>query len=119
MLDIPVCGLAKNNKHHTNGLIYNSTMYEIDKKSRLFLMLVRMQDEVHRYAITSHIGKRKKSLTSSILDEIKGLGSKRKETLLKAFPSTADLKNASEEEISQYVPINVAKEIKRVIDSNE
>ena len=79
---------------------------------------MKMQDEVHRYAITSHINKRKKSLTSSILDEIKGLGSKRKETLLKAFPSTADLKNASVEEISQYVPTSVAKEIKKALDNN-
>ena len=78
---------------------------------------MKMQDEVHRFAITSHINKRKKSLTSSILDEIKGLGVKRREVLLKAFPSTQDLINASEEEISQYVPACVAKEIKKVLDN--
>ena len=112
MLDIPVCGLAKNNKHHTNGLIYNSSMYEIDKKSRLFLMLVRMQDEVHRYAITFHKDKRGKGLTSSIFDDIKGIGKKRKEMLEKAFPSLDSLKKASLEELTQIVPLDIANVIK-------
>lgn len=118
-LEINLAGLVKDEKHNTRALINEEgEILEIDKRSDLFFFLMNLQDEVHRYAITSHINKRKKSLTSSILDEVKGLGSKRKETLLKAFPSTADLKNASIEEISQYVPINVAKEIKKVLDNN-
>lgn len=116
-LKINLAGLVKDEKHNTRALINeNGEEIVIDKRSDLFFFLMKMQDEVHRYAITSHTNKRKKSLTSSILDEIKGLGSKRKETLLRAFPSTADLKNATVEEISQYVPINVAKEIKKVLD---
>ena len=112
-LNINLAGLVKDEKHNTRALISeNGEVLEINKRSDLFFFLMKMQDEVHRFAITSHINKRKKSLTSSILDEVRGLGSKRKETLLKAFPSTADLISASVEEISQYVPINVAKDIK-------
>jgi len=118
-LEINLAGLVKDDKHNTRALINEEgKVIEIDKRSDLFFFLMKMQDEVHRYAITSHTNKRKKSLTSSILDEIKGLGSKRKETILKAFPSTADLKSASVEEISQYVPITVAKEIKKVLEDN-
>jgi len=116
-LEINLAGLVKDDKHNTRALINEQgEVIEIDKRSDLFFFLMKMQDEVHRYAITSHINKRKKSLTSSILDEVKGLGIKRKEVLLKAFPSTSDLMNASVEEISQYVPISVAKEIKRKLE---
>ena len=119
-MNIPVAGLKKDDKHSTNVLLGLEPIEEIiiDKRSDLFFFLMKMQDEVHRFAITSHINKRGKSLTSSILDEVKGLGSKRKETLLRAFPSTADLKKATVEEISQYVPFNVAKEIKEKLDNN-
>ena len=117
-LDIALCGLVKDDKHNTRALVNeDAEEIAIDKRSDLFFFLMKMQDEVHRFAITSHINKRKKSLTSSILDEIKGLGVKRREVLLKAFPSTQDLINASEEEISQYVPACVAKEIKKVLDN--
>ena len=112
MLDIPLCGLSKNDKHHTNGLVYKGEFYQIDKKSRLFLMLVRMQDEVHRYAITFHKDKRGKGITSTIYDDIKGIGKKRKEMLLKAFPSLDSLKKASLEELTQIVPEEIALKIK-------
>ena len=115
MLNIPVCGLAKNDKHHTNGLIYQGQLHQIDKKSRLFLMLVRMQDEVHRYAISFHKDKRGKGITSTIYDDIKGIGKKRKEMLLKAFPSLDSLKKASLEELTQIVPYDIALEIKEKI----
>ena len=111
-LNIPLCGLAKNDKHHTNGLIYKNELFEIDKKSRLFLMLVRMQDEVHRYAISFHKDKRGKGLTQTIYDDIKGIGKKRKEMLLKAFPSLDSIKKASLEELIQIVPKDIALEIK-------
>lgn len=117
-LDINLAGLVKDEKHNTKALInQEGEIIDIDKKSDLFFFLMKMQDEVHRYAITTHINKRKKSLTSSILDEVKGLGNKRKEALLKAFPSTNDLMNSTVEEISQYVPLNVAKEIKEKLDN--
>ena len=116
-LEIDLAGLVKDDKHNTRALINeDGDIIEIDKRSDLFFFLMKMQDEVHRFAITAHINKRKKSLTSSILDEVKGLGIKRKEVLLKAFKSTSDLSKATVEEISQYVPINVAKEIKNKLD---
>lgn len=118
-LEIDLAGLVKDDKHNTRALINEEgKIIDIDKRSDLFFFLMKMQDEVHRYAITSHTNKRKKSLTSSILDEIKGLGSKRKEILLRAFPSTADLMNATVEEISQYIPMSVAEEIKKVLGNN-
>ena len=71
-----------------------------------------MQDEVHRYAITFHKDKRGKGLTSSIFDDIKGIGKKRKEMLEKAFPSLDSLKKASLEELTQIVPLDIANVIK-------
>ncbi|HHU60013.1 TPA: excinuclease ABC subunit C [bacterium] len=108
-LDIDFCALVKNNKHVTRGLI-NAKGEEIklDKKSALFYFLVNMQEEVHRFAIKSHINKRSKSLTASILDDIKGLGKKRKAVLLSAFGSLAEIRKARVEELSQYIPKNVA-----------
>jgi excinuclease ABC subunit C len=111
-LNIPVAGLYKNDKHQTSGLLYNGEMYEIDHKSKLFLMLVRMQDEVHRFAITTHRTKRAKGLTGSFLDDIKGLGKKRLEILLKTYPTIDDLKKVSIEELQTIVPENIALEIK-------
>ena len=111
-LSIPVAGLFKNDKHHTSGLIYLDQIYQIDPKSRLFLMLVRMQDEVHRYAISTHRNKRGKGLTSSFLDNIKGLGKKRIEVLLKSYPSKEDLEKATIEELENIIPKNIAIEIK-------
>lgn len=110
-LSIPVAGLFKNDKHHTSGLIYQNEVYQIDSKSRLFLMLVRMQDEVHRYAISTHRKKRGSGLTSSFLDQIKGLGKKRLEALLKSYPTKEDLEKASLEELKTIVPENIAQEI--------
>ena len=110
-LSIPVAGLYKNDKHHTSGLIYQNEVYQIDSKSRLFLMLVRMQDEVHRYAISTHRRKRGSGLTSSFLDQIKGLGKKRLEALLKSYPTKEDLEKASLEELKTIVPENIAQEI--------
>lgn len=115
-LKIPVCGLFKNDKHHTSGLLYNGLVYPLDNKSRLFLMLVRMQDEVHRYAISTHRNKRNKGLTSSFLDDIKGLGKKRMESLLKAYPTIDDLNKASVEELEAIVPLQIAHEIKEHIN---
>lgn len=112
-LSIPVAGLFKNEKHHTSGLIYEQKIYQIDPKSRLFLMLVRMQDEVHRYAISTHRNKRSKGLTSSFLDDIKGLGKKRIEALLKTYPTKEDLQKATISELENIVPKNVAEEIKK------
>ena len=106
---INLFGLVKNNKHQTAGLMdINGNIYDIENKN-IFFMLTRMQDEVHRFAITFHQSLRNKSMTTSILDGIKGLGSKRKELINKAYPDIALLKEATIEELSQLLPVEVAE----------
>lgn len=107
-VNIPVFGLFKDNKHSTSGLIdKDENIYPIEDK-KLFFLLTRMQDEVHRFAISFHKEKRNKAMTVSIFDEIKGLGSKRRELLQHFYPDIDSLKSASVEELSQIVPKDVA-----------
>ena len=109
--NIPLYGLVKNNKHQTSGLIDGAGhIYPIEDK-KLFFMLTRMQDEVHRFAISFHKEKRNKALRVSILDDIPGLGPRGKEMLYRAYPDIDKLKNASIEELSQILPSDVAKEL--------
>jgi len=118
-LEINLCGLVKDDKHNTRGLINgDGTIIEIDKHSELFYFLVRMQDEVHRFAITSHRNKRSKSLTSSILDTIEGIGKKRKEELMKVYNGINEIANASVKELSQYVPVDVAYKLKEKLNNH-
>lgn len=112
-LQVPIIGLAKNDKHQTRAIIdLNEKEIVLDKNDDLFMFLMKLQDEVHRYAITYHKKTRSKSLISSALDEIKGLGKIRKEKLLSIYKTISNIVSASIEELSQYVPIEVAKEIK-------
>ena len=109
-LDIPLAGLVKSDKHRTNGLIdKNFNEYYLDDEKDLFFLLTRMQDEVHRYAITTHIKKRNKSMFKSVFDDIKGIGESRKEKLIKTYPSISELKNAKIEELMQILPKEVAE----------
>ena len=113
--NIPVFGLFKNDKHSTSGLIdKNGHVYPINNKS-LFFLLVRMQDEVHRFAISFHHQKRNKAFKESILDNIPGLGDKRKEIIHSHYKSIDELKNASAEELLQFLPVDVAIEIVKKI----
>ena len=106
--NIPLYGLIKNDKHQTAGLIDGGgKVYELDDKN-LFFMLTRMQDEVHRFAISFHKEKRNKSMKVTILDGIPGLGEKRKEMIYRAYSDLDSLKNASVEEFSQILPLDVA-----------
>lgn len=105
---IPVYGLYKNDKHSTSGIIdVNGEIYPIENK-KLFFLLTRMQDEVHRFAISFHKEKRNKAMTVSIFDEVKGLGNKRRELLTRFYPDIASLKNATVEELSQILPKDVS-----------
>lgn len=109
--NVPLFGLYKNDKHQTSGLIDGSgKTYELNDKN-LFFMLTRMQDEVHRFAIAFHKEKRNKGMKVSILDDIPGLGEKRKEMLLRAYHDLNALKNASIEEFSQILPRDVAENL--------
>ena len=110
-VSINLFGLVKNNKHQTAGLMNKEgNIYDIENKN-IFFLLTRMQDEVHRFAITFHQSLRNKSMKTSILDGIKGLGSKRKELLNKAYPDISLLKEATVEELSQILPKEVAEEL--------
>ena len=109
-LNIRVCGLRKNDKHRTNDLI-DSLGYQIiplDKSSAVFHYLTRMQDEVHRYTISYHRAIRSKGAIASVLDNIEGIGAKRKKELIKTFGSVAKIKNASMEELTKILPENIA-----------
>lgn len=107
-VNIPIYGLYKNDKHQTEGIIDEyGQKYKIENKS-LFFMLTRMQDEVHRFAISFHRSLRDKSFKNSILDGVKGLGEKRKEIILRNYQDIKTLKNASVEELKQFLPVDVA-----------
>ncbi len=113
-LDIPIAGLAKDRRHRTSELLYGFPPMTIGIKQStpLFHLLEQIQDEVHRFAITFHRDKRSKSQIASVLDNIKGIGEKRKTALLKAFKSVSRIKQASLEEIAAVVGESAAKNIK-------
>ncbi len=113
-LDIPIAGLAKDRRHRTSELLYGFPPMTIGIKQStpLFHLLEQIQDEVHRFAITFHRDKRSKSQIASALDNIKGIGEKRKTALLKAFKSVNRIKQASLEEIAAVVGESAAKNIK-------
>lgn len=115
-MDIKVCGLAKDDKHSTAMLLdENGEEVKINKRSELFFLLTRMQDEVHRYAISFHKNVRSRSLFQSILDEVEGIGPKRKKDLLKKFGSVKQLKEASLEQLEAVLPNEVAKNLWEVL----
>ena len=119
-LSIRVVGLKKNDKHRTNDLIYtNLEPIPIDRTSDLFHYLTRMQDEVHRYTINYHRTIRSKGSISSILDNIEGIGQKRKKELIKKYGSVSKIKEATIEELSKIIPSKVAEELKKYLDSYE
>ncbi|MCR8967874.1 excinuclease ABC subunit UvrC [Streptococcus zalophi] len=117
-LAIPVAGLQKNDKHQTHELLFGDPLQVIDLKrnSEEFFLLHRLQDEVHRFAITFHRQVRSKNSFSSKLDSIAGLGPKRKQKLLKNFKSLTKIKEASVEEIVTLgIPEKVAKTVLEVL----
>ena len=110
-VEIPVFGLYKDDKHSTSGLIdIEGQEYPINDK-KLFFLLTRMQDEVHRFAITFHKQKRNKAMTVSIFEDVKGLGNKRRELLEHFYPDINLLKEASVDDLSQILPRDVATEL--------
>ena len=110
-IDIPVFGLKKNDKHSTTALINSQREFEIDKTSDVFHLLNRMQDEVHRYTITYHKDIRSKGSLSSILDNVSGIGKKRKQELLKKYKTITKLKELSILDLESILPSNVAKNL--------
>ncbi|HHZ7120616.1 TPA: excinuclease ABC subunit UvrC [Enterococcus faecalis] len=115
-VDIPVAGLAKNDKHKTSELLFgpNLEVVPLERNSQEFFLLQRIQDEVHRFAITFHRQLRSKNSFASKLDNIEGLGPKRKKNLLKEFKSLKNITAASVEELRKAgLPKTVAKNVYR------
>lgn len=118
-VSIPVAGLYKNEKHETEGLIdQNGEVHPIKRSSPLFFLLMRMQDEVHRFAISFHKSLRNKAMSESILDNIPSLGPKRKESLQAHYRSLEALKAASLEELEQILPPETAKALYNKLRKN-
>ena len=120
-LNIKVCGLKKNDKHRTNDLVDGDSLKIIDipKDSPVFHYLTRMQDEVHRFTINYHRTIRSKGSIASVLDNIEGIGEKRKKELIKAFGSVKAMEEASLEVLQKYVPEKVAKTLQNYLQSRK
>lgn len=112
-LSIPIAGLKKNSQHTLEALVYHDQIIPLLKQSELYKFLLKLSEEVHRFAITFHRETRKKKAKESILDDIEGLGEKRKKLLLSHFTSLDEIKQASIEEIKKCgIPEAVAKRLK-------
>ncbi len=105
-LDIPVCGMVKDDRHRTRGLYYNNVEIPIDTHSEGFKLLTRIQDEVHRFAITFHRSLRGKEQVHSVLDDIKGVGPARRKMLMSRFKSIEEISNLSVSEIADLPGMN-------------
>ena len=112
-LSIPIAGLKKNNQHTLEALVFHDQIIPLLKQSELYKFLLKLSEEVHRFAITFHRETRKKKAKQSILDDIEGLGEKRKKLLLSHFTSLDEIKQASIEDIRKCgIPETVAKRLK-------
>ena len=120
-LDIPIAGLAKDDRHRTNELLYGfpPQTVALPPESELFKILTQIQDEVHRYAITFHRDKRSKHALHSELDDIKGIGPKAKEALLSKFKSVKIMKGASLEELTEVLGPHKAEILKEYFEAKE
>ena len=120
-LPIKVCGLRKDDHHRTNELIDGDTLevIKIPRMSDVFHYLTRIQDEVHRYTINYHKQIRSKGSIASVLDNIEGIGKVRKKELIKKYGSIKKMKEASIEELSEIIPENVAKNLKKYLESRD
>ncbi|RDW16277.1 excinuclease ABC subunit C [Oceanobacillus arenosus] len=120
-LDIPLAGLAKNDKHKTSELLYGNppAVIPLERQSQEFYLVQRIQDEVHRFAITFHRQLRGKNLVQSELDKIPGVGEKRRRLLLTHFKSITEIKNADIEEMTKLgIPINIATDIQKYLNKD-
>lgn len=105
-LNIPVCGMVKDDKHRTRGLYFENREIPIDRNSEGFRLITRIQDEAHRFAIEYHRSLRTKDQVHSILDDIEGIGPARRKALMKAFPTQEEIRQASVEELAQVPSMN-------------
>ncbi len=120
-INIPVCGMVKDDNHRTRGLYFNNVELPIDTHSEGFKLITRIQDEAHRFAITYHRSLRSKAQVHSVLDEIPGVGPSRRKALMKYFKSIEELRAADTAKISEVpgITANVAEEIYRFFNKKE
>ena len=120
-LNIPVCGMVKDDNHRTRGLYYNNQEISFPRNSEVFGMITRLQDEAHRFAITYHKQLRGKEQVHSILDDIKGVGPARRKALMQHFKEIGKMKDATVEELSSVdgVTPQVAEEIYRFFHEDD
>ena len=120
-INIPVCGLVKDDKHATRGIIYNNEELIINRSSNLMQLIRRIQDEVHRFAITYHRSLRDKKTLHSVLDDIPNVGEKRRRALLMKFGSVDNIKSATLEQLLETPSINnkAAESIYQYFNGNE
>lgn len=107
-LDIPVCGMVKDDNHNTRGLYYNNKEIQIDRSSEGFKLITRVQDEAHRFAIEYHRSLRSKAQVKSVLDEIPGVGPSRRKALMRRFKSIEEVKNADVDTLAGVDEISVS-----------
>ena len=105
-LNIPVCGLVKDDNHRTRGLYYNNIEIPIDRGSEGFKLITRIQDEAHRFAIEYHRSLRSKEQVHSILDDIPGIGPSRRKALMKKYQSLEAIREASAEDLADTESMN-------------
>ncbi len=112
-INIPVCGMVKDDNHRTRGLYYRNAEIPIDTHSEGFKLITRIQDEAHRFAIEYHRSLRSKAQVKSVLDEIPGVGPARRKALMRHFKSIEDIKNAEIEQLSEVpeIPEHIAWQI--------
>lgn len=112
-IDIPVCGMVKDDNHRTRGLYYHNVEIPIDTHSEGFKLITRIQDEAHRFAIEYHRSLRSKSQVKSVLDEIPGVGPARRKALMKHFKSIEEIKNATPEKLCEVpeIPEHIGRKI--------
>ncbi len=120
-INIPVCGMVKDDNHRTRGLYFNNEEIAIDRRSEGFKLITRIQDEAHRFAIEYHRSLRSKAQVKSSLDEIPGVGPARRKALMRHFKSIEEIRNADVETLKQVpeIPENQAKQIYEFFHSSQ
>ena len=105
-LNIPVCGMVKDDNHRTRGLYYNNEEIPIDRHSEGFKLITRIQDEAHRFAIEYHRSLRSKAQVHSVLDDIEGIGETRRKALMRRYQSLDKIREASIEDLALTESMN-------------
>jgi excinuclease ABC subunit C len=118
--EVPMYGLVKDDKHQSAALIkLSGERIELKTHPEVYFVLARMQDEVHRFVLRHHQKRRSKGLTASLLDEVEGMGPKRKRILLRHFKSIEAIKNSSDEALAAFIPMSVVRNLKAHLNDDE